>query len=217
MLIEPDHDSPEPTPAQQIRAPRFDATDDRLPADEREIQWIAAREREQLNDFRTFLMDVPELSSSDVEDFLDWNGREWSERGSRMDLITTRKNLQAAQQAYEQLWKAFDSDVSLTWKLPPRDDGTIERDAAIVEAFRTLQSRIEDRSRDLEKMPAGGNYKTNRGAAIVDYWPALRDAGYTMRAASRILAQAFARAGLEDGPEDQRANSIYSVIRNAAR
>ena len=217
MIVEPDPDSPEPTGAQSIRAKYFAATDARLTDDEREIQWIAAHELEQLDDFRTFLSDVPELSASDVEDFLDWNGREWSERGSRMDLITHRKNLQAAQQAYEQLRASFESDVRLIWTLPPRDDGTIEMDASIVQAFRTLQARIDDRAHDLAKKPAGGNYKTNRGAAIADYWPALRDAGYSMRSASKILARAFARAGLEDGPQDQRADSIYSVIRNAAR
>lgn len=63
-------------------------------------------------------------------------------------------------------------------------------------------------------MPKRGNIKRRRGMLAARQWPLLRELGYSMRAASRILSQACIEAGIES---DDTQESIYQAIRNASR
>ena len=100
-----------------------------------------------------------------------------------------------------------------------REDGIYKDDPMLETSFGFIRGQLEtvgDWIEGVGKRGPHGNFPTNRALCILEIWEAL-EPDFPMRAAARIMAQAFERVGLETGLEKKRRESIYQTIRNASR
>lgn len=201
------------TPFQEEREERLGKIPADLEPEEREARWIAEKNNEMEEDLIDFLS--RHSSREEVIESLDWKSKDFLEVGSRRFTEQYEASLRNATKYLSQLTECFEENFWLTLdNNPPPDDPRVS--PKLMESLEFIDQHLAERIRRHSPKDYG-NFRSNRATAILGIWPALRDAGYTMRAAARIMARAFEIAGKESGEDSKRRESIYQTIRNAGR
>lgn len=182
---------------------------------ERAICWIGEYIESRRDSERQFLIEGP--GQAEADKFMEWKSNSWLEHLRRQSLKSSSELVQKAQQAYQDIVDAMNSDRGMFYNYELVEDKFIESvDMQTVDALNYLFERIDHRRKFIaDRLEEFGNYSSNRSIYICDIWPTLKDDGFSMRAAATILAEAFERAGLESGDEKKRIESIRQTIRNA--
>lgn len=193
------------------RSGAFARKPDDVPVEEHEAAWIAdeicfaeeAISKELEKEAELFggeFEDLDEVMSWRSHDSLEKIEREYNKRSLALE--------NEAKQAFEELVNVLRSQKRLVYS---DDEDVGEEEVFGPELSKALQILRERFSRPMFEC-ASGNFISNRSYAIANFWPVLKAAGYGMRAASRVLANAFEKAGKEQGEAKKRAGSIFQVI-----
>lgn len=185
-----------------------------LPDNDRALAWVTAYVTQTHAEEHQWLKEV--AGTQGAEYLMSWNEGSWEERGLREGLRADIWNVIEAEKALASLRFHFGVDPRLRYDSP--HDGPSTREKSFQGVFSWLEGRLKGRRSNLETQlrDKTGNYASNRAAFVHDIWPALKDDGFSMNAAARIIAKAFEQAGLESGDLRRRQEAIRQTIRNAS-
>lgn len=174
-----------------------------------------------------------ELSQSDHVDWITkWLQREvkfkegvepkasaWSERSHQVqqerDYIKgLSEDLERAKEAFNVLDQCFKKEIRL--RIAYSRKAGFEYDPMFSRSFEWIENQlqiVESWLMRASKCMTHGNFPTNRSLCIVEIWEALKPHEVSMRAAARIMSEAFECVGLETDDGGKRKESIYQAIR----
>jgi len=147
-------------------------------------------------------------------DSSEWNERSHRVRQERGYIKALSEDIDRAKEAFNVLDHCFNKDIR--FRIAYGQKEVIGDDPMLARSFEWLGNQlriVENWLVQARECKPKGNFPTTRSLCVVEIWEALKPHDVSMRAAARIMSEAFECVGLEAGDGKKRQESIYQAIR----